>query len=321
MKSPLDRALERFDIYDLWENLGLPGEPSHYCRSPFREDRKPSFWIPDKRGSTHYWQDYGTGESGDRVDFVAKALNVSRSEACKEIIRMASEEGVPKAPVQGDESPRKERKANPDWPEDARKPTANYLKRFADMRGIPLEGVALAANRGHLWRATAYKQPCWLIADEKRLNLRLRREDGNSFGEAKELVQRGSHASTPLGWHEVIRYESILLVEGSMDFVAAHAVVTEDCAVVGVTGAGNSLPNELIRNTKGKPVVIIPHLGDKKDVGIHAAIRWRRQLNKRCSKVVILHLRSILGDKGDLNDAVRIDCGKTKKIIREKFDS
>jgi len=124
----------------------------------------------------------------------------------------------------------------------------------------------------------------------------------------------------PLGWREVARYQRILLVEGSMDFIAAHAVATEDCAVVGVTGAGNSLPKEFIRIAQGKPVVIVPHLGDTGEVGVQAAARWRRQLQPRCPKVVILRLRSILGDKGDFNDAIRKDCVKTQQIIRGQFE-
>lgn len=50
--------------------------------SPFREERTPSFHLyPDG------WKDYGTGEYGDSVDFVARLLNISPLEAAKAIAK------------------------------------------------------------------------------------------------------------------------------------------------------------------------------------------------------------------------------------------
>ena len=55
--------------------------------SPFREEKIPSFHIyPDG------WKDYGTGEYGDSIDFVARLLNISPLEAARAIAR---EFGIP----------------------------------------------------------------------------------------------------------------------------------------------------------------------------------------------------------------------------------
>ena len=43
--SPLKAALEKLTIFDVWQRLGLEGKPGKTCRSPFRNDRNPSFSI------------------------------------------------------------------------------------------------------------------------------------------------------------------------------------------------------------------------------------------------------------------------------------
>ena len=88
--TPLKAALEKLSIADVWRLLGVKGEPpprDKLVRSPFREDKKPSFSI---YADGKKWKDHGTGEHGDAADFLAKAAkNLSKSEACRELIRLA----------------------------------------------------------------------------------------------------------------------------------------------------------------------------------------------------------------------------------------
>lgn len=67
----------RLTIPSIWEKLGLPGTPGKSCRSPFREDRAPSFSI---YANGTRWKDHATGENGDALDFMAKAMNRPVSE-------------------------------------------------------------------------------------------------------------------------------------------------------------------------------------------------------------------------------------------------
>ena len=78
--SPLQAAKERLAIPDLWQLLDLPGKPGQSCRSPFREDRNPSFSIYD---GGHRWKDRGTGLGGN-ADFRAAACNLSKVESDRE---------------------------------------------------------------------------------------------------------------------------------------------------------------------------------------------------------------------------------------------
>lgn len=57
--------------------LLFPGHPvrrSGSMRSPFREDRKPSFSCFQGRGGFSFWKDHTTGESGDNIDFYRKVF-------------------------------------------------------------------------------------------------------------------------------------------------------------------------------------------------------------------------------------------------------
>lgn len=92
MISPLTQAKEILTVPEAWRLLHLPGQPQiGKNHSPFRKDTNPSFSIfaEGKR-----WKDFGTGESGSVVDFVAKAQGVSAKEACQTVIRLAGTEAT-----------------------------------------------------------------------------------------------------------------------------------------------------------------------------------------------------------------------------------
>ena len=55
--SPLEAALEKLTIYDVWQRLGLEGKPDRSCRSPFRQRPQPELLDlqerPPLEGSRH----------------------------------------------------------------------------------------------------------------------------------------------------------------------------------------------------------------------------------------------------------------------------
>ena len=89
--SPLERALERIRISYLWQLFGLCGSPEPSCRSPFREDRHPSFSVYE---GGRKWKDHATGARGDAADFLAAACKVTRREGCRLLIAMAGNGGT-----------------------------------------------------------------------------------------------------------------------------------------------------------------------------------------------------------------------------------
>jgi hypothetical protein len=89
-KHDIPSLKERLLIPEVWQRLRLEGEPAERCRSPFREDRNPSFSI--YKGGRR-WKDYGTGAGGDVIDFIAMARQISKGEATREFLDLA---GVPR---------------------------------------------------------------------------------------------------------------------------------------------------------------------------------------------------------------------------------
>lgn len=94
-----DRFIEdlksRVDIVDIikrYADVKKSGK-NYMCRSPFRNERTPSFSIsPDKQ----MWYDFGSSEGGDAISFVEKIENLSFGEAVEFLADTAGIE-VPKS--------------------------------------------------------------------------------------------------------------------------------------------------------------------------------------------------------------------------------
>ncbi len=61
-----------------WRDLQLDGEPGKCVRSPFRDEKNPSFSVHD---DGRRWKDFASGESGDVLDFVGRATGKDTSGA------------------------------------------------------------------------------------------------------------------------------------------------------------------------------------------------------------------------------------------------
>ena len=140
LDSPLQAAKERLTIAALWAMLGLPGKYGRSCRSPFREDRNPSFSVYD---DGRKWKDHATGEGGDAVDFIAMALGISNEHACRKLIELA---GV--IPQYFHSDFRREEKCSvADRPSDVVElpPLMPYSKELAQRVAIESRGLHIAA--------------------------------------------------------------------------------------------------------------------------------------------------------------------------------
>jgi DNA primase len=65
--------------------FNLLGKAARSCKSPFHEDRSPSFSISE---DGRRWIDFATGERGDAVDFLDKIKGISNAEAFIELRKM-----------------------------------------------------------------------------------------------------------------------------------------------------------------------------------------------------------------------------------------
>lgn len=104
----LEDLKSRIDIVEIvrkYAELKKSGK-NYMCRSPFRNERSPSFCVSMEK---QFWYDFGTSEGGDVISFLEKIENFSFPEAVEYLADIAGIE-VPKKV--GEKSVSREKKAN-----------------------------------------------------------------------------------------------------------------------------------------------------------------------------------------------------------------
>jgi hypothetical protein len=320
-RTRIDEAKAHLTIPVLWRRFNLRGNPGSPCRSPFREDRSPSFSVFD-RGKR--WIDHGTAERGDAIDFLAKIKGISKAAAFVEFLKMVDgathqipssicQSGARSKPArQGLVLARIERFSESD------------LEQISKLRSIPLEGLKLAHERKLLF---AYSDPhqgrCWLITDEARRNAIARRRDGKLFEDRDprtgEITQRkskcirGSEANWAIGIAQSSGFPAIALCEGMPDFLAAFWLawaggVESLVAPVCMTGAACRIHEHALPLFRGKRVRIFGH-ADK--AGHDSVRRLAEQLRQVQAEVDRFEFSGLVKNDGspvkDLNDFILVD--------------
>ena len=313
MLSPLEAAKEQLSIPALWAMLSLPGKPGRSCKSPFREDRSPSFSI---YADGRKWKDYSTGQGGDAADFVAVAFGISNKEACRKLIELAGAGVIP----QVSHFPRGERESD-----DAKAsfrlelpaliPYSEELaQRVANSRCLNTTAVEFAYHwLKTLVFAAVCETPSWILTDASRRSAEARRIDRKPYPATATLSERKSHSLRgsskswpvgilPPGFEEdwLRRHcHKILLVEGGPDYLAACQLIAESAEnvlPVAMLGASATICQDALSYFAGKHVTVVGH---PDEAGRAAAMRWAQQI-KAAGEVV----RSIQLKKGDLCDIV-----------------
>lgn len=196
-----------------------------------------------------------------------------------------------------------------------RGPEPEELDLIGILRNVTSRGPELAASRGLLYICLYGGAACWAVTDSSRWNCQFRRLDGTPFDSdgtpKKTLGIRGGWASWPIGAAEMGMRENVLLVEGTGDFIAAHAFVwtegvIDKTSVVCIPGASVRIPMEALPLFEGKRIRIFPHL-DASGAGADAALRWETQLEAAgAARVECFDLSGIVMPNGkpvgDLND-------------------
>ncbi len=307
------RAKERLTIPALWRMLGLPGQPRRSCRSPFREDRTASFSI---YADGLRWQDFSTGEGGDAVDFLSRAKQLSPSEGARQFIALSGAEYGPHernslgklvrtAPERDERAEKRQA-----WPELV-PCTGRDLARIAGWRGLSVEGVAIAADRGLLWCAETREGRAWVLTDSRRRNAQARLLSGQPWAKGmKALTWPGSVAAWPIGLREAAAYPAIAWCEGGPDLLAAcHlawcAGVEARVAPVAMLGASQAIPNDALESglLAGKLVRVFAHADP---AGVKAGDRWLTQIRSAGARADGFRLSGLTRSDGapvkDLND-------------------
>lgn len=196
-QSTLSDAKLRLNIHVLWQHFGFEGEPAAKCRSPFRDDRNPSFSV---NADGTLWNDFATSEGGDAVDFFQRASGLSQKEACRKFVELAGGHFTPTPRAARPQPQPTDPKPKPTFP-DFHKGTPADFVQLSQLRNIGREGLEFASERGLLWFATVKDCPAWIVTDTARVNAQARRMDGHAWEHisAKAWTLPGAWAAWPIG--------------------------------------------------------------------------------------------------------------------------
>lgn len=315
-KLTLSDAKQRLNINNLWRVLGLPGEPKKTCRCPFHQDHSPSLSISH---DGQLWHCFAGCGGGDAIDFLQAARGVSKSEACREFLRIAGG-NCALVPF-----PRKQQQCRPATRSackveltDATPGTEKEWKSLAMLRNLSIEGVALAAQRGLLLFGEHKGHAAWFVADSTRHNAQARRMDGQMWIEiggkkAWTICERGN-AGWPVGAKEAAQFPSLAFVEGGPDLLAAFSFIyceerESNCSAVAMLGAALDIHPEALPYFSRKRIRIFGHT-DANGAGRDAVERWADQLTRAGAVVDAFNFAGLrkpdCSPVKDLNDALGV---------------
>jgi hypothetical protein len=297
-RDRLDRAKQAVGIADLWRRLGLPGEPKSSCRSPFREDKHPSFSIS---ADGRLWRDHATGEGGDGVMFIQRAAGCTNAEAIARLVDIAGTATTP--------PPRPKAREKKLTLPPLHDPKIVDLADLQHLRGWPLfAGIEVARKRGlfHICHKAdnGVQRRAWLLTDSARRAAQVRRMDGSPWDwcSAKAWTLAGSDGGWPVGCADIGERPLVAFCEGSPDMLAALTLaflhdLHDRLAVCFMAGASADISGDALLHFRGKRVRIFEH-GDV--AGAKAGPRWAAQLREAGATVDGLRLPAPFKDLSDL---------------------
>ena len=273
--TDINSILSRLTVYDIAKHLGIPLIHKNPQRSPFRQDRHPSFSVFNNGKK---WKDHATGESGGIVDFYRMARPVSRDQAFREIINIFGTQCHSRRASKSRQRAIGQIQVGkgciniPEFSWDIGK-----AKILSAQRGYNIDALKFAYDCGCFGFCDYYRQNAWMITDNAALAAQVRRLDGKPWNAGnKAITIKGSNAIYPIGIAAARSHNYVCMTEGSTDFLACfHFAYVNDLekmiAPISMLGANQHIGNEFLPLFNGKDVLIIP---DHDKAGHKALRKW-----------------------------------------------
>jgi hypothetical protein len=285
-------AREKFKIADAWQLLGLDGEPKPSCKSPFREDRHPSFSIHSDGAG---WTDHATGEGGDVIEFIRHGIGGDHKDVRSWLQARIGTAPAPSRPAKAPQAPKAIQ-----WPGELVEGTGETWQAFAKLRGIQPIAVQAMVRADILRFCKIDGVKCYVITDASHRAAEIRRMDGKPFGEPKAYPLRGVNKSWMPGT-ELLRHAQkttgVLITEGATDLLAAIDLYSRyrrefggkhSWQPVALLGAGcKNLHAEAAELMRGRHVRLVPDADTAGDV---MADHWTGLLRKIGCTVDVVNL-------------------------------
>lgn len=284
-------AREALSIADVWRILGFEAEPKRACKSPFREDKTPSFSI---HNDGKWWKDHATGDGGDVIEFIKTAVG-GYAEA-REWLKERRGEPLPVSRLNTKPARQHEIK----WPAELVVGKPSTWIRFAELRGLSLGAVEVMVKAQLLHFATIDGAGCFVVTDRTRRAAEIRRINGTTFGKSKAFPLSGVD-KTWLPGAECLKNApadvSVLITEGATDFLTALDLYVKyrrekagrrRWVILSILGAAcKTISSECAVLVRGRHVRLVP---DADEAGDKMAEHWQGVFNKLGCPVDIVTL-------------------------------
>lgn len=287
-----NEARHQLTITDAWVALGLPGTPKPSCRSPFRDERSPSFSIfDDGKG----WKDHGSGEGGDVVEFILHAIDGDH----KEVRNWLAARLTPGAATSTAPKPSATIKRI-NWPSKLTEGDRATLKAFAASRGLTFPSVQAMAQAGILRFTIIHGNECFVITDASGRCAEIRRIDGKLFGDKKQFPLAGVNKQWLPGidlLRTATKSTAVIITEGATDLLSACDLYSryrrehggknswQPAALLGAEC--KTLDPEAAQLIRGRHVRLVP---DADPAGDKMADHWASLLRKIGCSVDVVNL-------------------------------
>lgn len=293
----IDEAKAKLPLPDLMALLGHGDAAKSKAKSPFREERNPSFGIYESAGKWR-WKDHGTGDGGDEIDYLAKAQDLSPERARMAYLEMAGHQRPPQYRLKS---------ASP-WQTYRNAADVAFVANLAQWRGISEETIQGLISRNILGAQNGQAA----FAVNNGSSAHVRQADGTW-----RFVPSGTKCDALAFGNPD---QDIFAFESQWDAIAVADKLGLDSAYyIATRGASNGAL--LAPFAKGKKIFAFVQNDKPKGQEKTPAEKWLDDVAKACSAAQILRVQTPLEHK-DANDWVRAGAGKTeiRQALRSAVD-
>lgn len=295
---------QRYTIPDVWQLLGVSGDPKPSCCCPWREEKNPSFSIYE---DGRKFKDHAGDTQGDVIEFVRHSAGLDYKETrrwCAEQLGIDLKSGSrPIEPIKiRKREPRKETPKPPkeiEWPcDELLEGDQKVWNWFMRKRQYSRPGVWAMVKAGFLRFARVHGHKAFVVTDETQKCAEIRRLDGKRWFEEgpKAYPLSGVDKSWPLGFSMHSTERQFLAIEGSTDFLSAvdlfaihrKRVREAPWLPIGILGASvREFAPEFLGALEGAHVRIC---ADPDDDGEIACFEWGRRFRDAGATVDLVAL-------------------------------
>lgn len=272
------QARETLTIPQAWQMLGLQGEPKASCKSPWRDERTPSFSIYDHGRK---FKDHGEQIGGDSVEFIRYSLGTDHAGVREWLTQHLA--NVPTVPVTHTTAAKVIQ-----WPAPHHEGEERHHSAMVKARELHPITVRFMAQFDMLRFTHIQGVNAFAVTDGSERNAEIRRANGAPWPTGKKAYPLAGVDKSWLIGAALLRDvpdAHVLLVEGATDFLTGWDLVVQyrmqdrtapKWVPVGLLGAGcKVLHPECAELLEGRHVRLVPD-GDR--AGREMLAHWQEVL-------------------------------------------